>query len=52
MKREKIACSCHNVSYGKIIDAVHAGAEHFTHTLAFLSSFLQDMKRFPEDYQQ
>ncbi len=42
MKREKIACSCHNVSYGKIIDAVHAGAD----------SFLQDMKRFPEDYQQ
>ena len=34
MKREKIACSCHNVSR------------------AFLSSFLQDMKRFPEDYQQ
>ncbi len=27
MKREKIACSCHNVSYGKIIDAVHAGAD-------------------------
>jgi len=26
MKREKTACNCHNVSYGKIEDAVHAGA--------------------------
>ena len=31
MKREKIACSCHNVSYGKIIDAVHAGADPAGH---------------------
>ena len=65
MKREKIACSCHNVSYGKIIDAVHAGADTVEKVVeatgagtgcgkcrAFLSSFLQDMKRFPEDYQQ
>lgn len=24
--RKKIACNCHNVSYGKIYDAVKAGA--------------------------
>jgi NAD(P)H-nitrite reductase large subunit len=64
MKREKIACNCHNVSYGKIIDAVHAGADTVEKIgeatgagtgcggcRPFLASFLEDMKRFPEDYQ-
>ena len=26
MNREKLACRCHNVSYGKIYDAVQSGA--------------------------
>ncbi len=26
MKRDKIACSCRNITYGKIEDAVKAGA--------------------------
>ena len=29
MKREKTACHCHNVSYGKIIDAVQNGASTY-----------------------
>ena len=29
MKRDKIACECNRVSYGKIEDAVNAGAASF-----------------------
>ncbi len=29
MKREKIACNCRNITYGKIEDAIKAGAKNF-----------------------
>ncbi len=29
MKRDKIACNCSNVTYGKIEDAIKAGAKDF-----------------------
>jgi len=63
MNRDKIACNCHNVSYGKIIDAVKNGADSFekvcdatgagsgfAHCREFIESMIQDIKRFPEDY--
>ncbi len=64
MKREKIACNCHNVNYGKIIDAVKSGADTYakvqeqTHAGTgcgkcrdFIESMIRDIQRFPEDYE-
>lgn len=63
MKREKTACHCHNVSYGKIIDAVQGGADSMEKLQQatgagtgcgkcrdFIESMLRDIQRFPEDY--
>lgn len=64
MKREKTACHCHNVSYGKIIDAVHAGADTYQKVQKatgagtgcgkcrpFIESMIQDIQRYPDEYQ-
>jgi len=34
MKRDKTACNCHNVAYGKIEDAVRAGASTVEEVMA------------------
>ena len=65
MNRNKIACHCHNVTDGQIIDAVRDGADTIekvrekthagagcAHCRDFIVHMIEDMKRFPEDYAQ
>ena len=64
MKREKTACSCKNVNYGMILDAVKAGADTLEKFQAvtgcgtgcgkcrdFISTMIRDILMFPEDYE-
>ena len=63
MKREKTACSCKNVNYGMILDAVKGGADTFEKVQEvtgcstgcgkckdFISTMIRDILMFPEDY--
>ncbi len=64
MKREKIACNCKNVNYGKILDAVKRGADSFEKVQAitgcgtgcgkcreFITTMIRDIIMLPEDYE-
>ena len=63
MKREKIACHCKNVNYGKILDAVQGGADTYEKVSEitgcgtgcgkckdFITTMIRDIIMFPEDY--
>lgn len=63
MKKDKLACNCHHVTYGQIIEAVQNGATTYeevsrvTHCGTgcgkcqdFIKSMVADIQRFPEDY--
>jgi hypothetical protein len=62
MKRDKIACNCKNITYGKIIDTVNFGAKTFEEVSEitgcatacrkckeFIEVFVRDLVMFPED---
>ena len=64
MNREKVACSCHNVTYGQIIDAVKDGSGTYEEVQEktgcgkgcgkcedFIRSMIRDIKLFPQDYE-
>ena len=64
MNRDKTACSCHNVTYGHIIDTVKSESETYEAVQEktgcgkgcgkceeFIHSMIRDIKLFPQDYE-
>lgn len=64
MNRDKIACNCHHVTYGQIVDAVRNGADTLEkvqeathagtgcgHCQDFIAVLIRDIKTFPDDFQ-
>lgn len=64
IRRDKIACSCRNITYGQIIDTVKSGAATYEEVKDltgcggrcgrcedFIVAMIRDIRLFPADYE-